>query len=170
MFTGACGGDLYGSSLDESALRQTDADPQMFALARGAETLEGRGAPTCSSAPLEPVLLSLRPQGGRARRGQSYDRSERGHRLWTHAAAARGRDGEHSGPHGVPEPDRGAHTAGVREHFRQVEAVARRRIHALFSLFLRLSGATPPQIFQLESSRREWESHATPRPGPALDF
>lgn len=117
------------------------------------------------------------PQGDWTRGGQSYDHSERGHRFWTHAAAARGRDGKHSGPHGVPEPDCGAHSARVRERFRQVEAANRRRIRGdfLHPVFLCLSGAAVPQIFQCCTYRRvsiqknsasvsaEWERDPTRR-------
>lgn len=55
----------------------------------------------------------LLPQGDRPRRSQPHDHAERRHRVRTHAAPARDRDGQHRGPHGVPEPDSGAHPAGV---------------------------------------------------------
>lgn len=61
------------------------------------------------------------PQSDRPRRGEPHDDPERGHRVRPDAAAARDRDLEHGGAHGLPEPDRGADPAGVREHFRQVE-------------------------------------------------
>ena len=81
-------------------------------------------------------------QGDRVWRGEPYDHSERGHRVRPHAAAPRTGDVEHRGPHGVPEPDRGAHTAGVREHFRQVERDAGGRA-SCFSLSLSQRRALP---------------------------
>ena len=71
-------------------------------------------------------------QGDWTRRGQPHDHPERGHRVRTHAAAARDWDGQHRGPHGLPEPDSGAHTARVRKHLRQVEAPTQKRMLAAF--------------------------------------
>lgn len=63
-------------------------------------------------------------QGDRPRGGKQNDHPERGHRVRPDAAAAGDRDLEHGGPHGLPEPDSGAYTAGVREHFREVDGDA----------------------------------------------
>lgn len=81
---------------------------------------------TGAATQIEPLhlLLFYTPlplQGGWARRGQPHDHPERGHRVWTHAAAARNGNGEHRRPHGLPEPDRGADPAGVRQRFWEVE-------------------------------------------------
>lgn len=73
------------------------------------------------------ISLSPPPQGDWPWRGQPHDHPERGHRVRTHAAPARDRDGQHRGPHGLPEPDSGAHTDRVWKHLRQVEAPTQKR-------------------------------------------
>lgn len=69
-------------------------------------------------------LTNVSLQGDRPRRGEPHEHPERGHRVRTHAAAAGDGGVEHGRAHGLPEPNSGAHTAGVREHFRQVKPCA----------------------------------------------
>lgn len=66
-------------------------------------------------------LIVLFFQGNWARGGEPNDVSEHSHRVRSHAAAARDGVLQHGFQHGLPEPDRGAHTAGVWEHFWQVD-------------------------------------------------
>lgn len=77
------------------------------------------------------------PQGGGPWWGQPHDHSERGYCVWTHSPQARDWNGQHRGPHGVPEPDSGAHTARVRKHLWEVEA--QRRKHELHLSFIPFS-------------------------------
>lgn len=65
--------------------------------------------------------VSLAPQGDWPRRGQPHDHPERGHRVRTNAAQAWNGNRQHRGPHGLPKPDSGAHTARVRKHLWEVE-------------------------------------------------
>lgn len=98
---------------------------------------QNRGSPEAIHKPFSLWFLPPR-QGDRARRGQPHDHPERGHRVRTHAAAARDGDGQHRRAHGLPEPDSGAHTAGVRKHFRQVESKRGSRRGRLLLLLLPL--------------------------------
>lgn len=81
-------------------------------------------------------LMSFSPwQGDRLRRGEPHEHPECGHRVWAHAAAAGDGGVELGGPHGLPKPDSGAYTVGVREHFRQVNPAAEDQSLFLFVLF-----------------------------------
>lgn len=81
-------------------------------------------------------LMSFPPwQGDRLRRREPHEHPECGHRVWAHAAAAGDGGVELGGPHGLPKPDSGAYTVGVREHFRQVNPAAEDQSLFLFVLF-----------------------------------